>query len=183
MKNAKMKLNLEKLGKKNICLIGLMGVGKSVIGKLLAKELRMRYYDSDKLIEKKLNKSINQIFSDHGESYFRNIEENIVLSLLDKKNCVISLGGGSILSYLTRKTLFINSFSVYLKVDIEILYERLKKSKKRPLLNNKDIKEKLIHLTQERKKYYRKANLIVNNLKYTEEALIIIKEKLQIYYE
>ena len=81
-----MKLNLEKLGKKNICLIGLMGAGKSVIGKLLAKELKMRHYDSDKLVEKKLNKSIDQIFSDHGESYFRNIEENIALSLLDEKN-------------------------------------------------------------------------------------------------
>ena len=178
-----MKLNLEKLGKKNICLIGLMGAGKSVIGKSLAKELRMRYYDSDKLIEKKLNKSINQIFSDHGESYFRNIEENIVLSLLDKKNCVISLGGGSILSDLTRKALFINSFAVYLQVNIEILYERLIKSKKRPLINNKNIKEKLIHLTQERNKYYRKANFTVNNLKNTEEALIIIKAKLQKYYE
>jgi len=178
-----MKLNLEKLGKKNICLIGLMGSGKSVIGKLLAQELRLRHYDSDKLIEKKLNKSINQIFTDQGESYFRNVEEDIVLSLMDKKSCVISLGGGSILSELTRKALFINSFSVYLKVDIEILYERLKKSKKRPLINNKDIKEKLIHLTQERKKYYRKANLIVNNLKYTEEVLITIKEQLQKYYE
>ena len=113
-----MKLNLEKLGKKNICLIGLMGAGKSIVGKLLAKELSMRYYDSDKLIEKKLHKSINQIFSDHGESYFRNIEEDVVLSLLDKKNCVISLGGGSILSDLTRKALFINSFSIYLKVRI-----------------------------------------------------------------
>ena len=178
-----MKLNLEKLAKKNICLIGLMGAGKSVIGKLLAKELRMRYYDSDKLIEKKLNKSINQIFSDHGESYFRNIEEDIVLSLLDKKNCVISLGGGSILSDLTRKAIFINSFSIYLNVDIEILYERLKKSKKRPLINNKNIKEKLIHLAQDRNKYYRKANLIVNNLKNTEEALNTIKVQLQKYYE
>ena len=178
-----MKLNLEKLAKKNICLIGLMGAGKSVIGKLLAKKLRMRYYDSDKLIVKKFNKSINQIFSDHGESYFRNIEEDIVLSLLNKKNCVISLGGGSILSDLTRKAIFINSFSIYLNVDIEILYERLKKSKKRPLINNKDIKEKLIQLTQERNKYYRKANLIVNNLKNTEEALNTIKGKLQKYYE
>ena len=178
-----MKLNLEKLAKKNICLIGLMGAGKSVIGKLLAKELRLTHYDSDQLIEKKLNKSINQIFSDHGESYFRNIEEDIVLSLLDKKNCVISLGGGSILSELTRKALFINSFSVYLKVDIEILYERLKKSKKRPLINNQNIKEILIHLTRERKKYYRKANLIIDNLKNTEEALYTIKVQLQKYYE
>ena len=178
-----MKLNLEKLGKKNICLIGLMGAGKSIIGKLLSKELRIRHYDSDKLIEKKLNKSINQIFSDHGEGYFRNIEEKIVISLLDKKNCVISLGGGSILSDLTRKALFINSFSIYLEVDIGILYERLIKSKKRPLINNKNIKEKLIHLTLERKKYYRKANLIVNNLKNSEEGLIKIKAQLQKYYE
>ena len=178
-----MKLNLEKLAKKNICLIGLMGAGKSVIGKLLAKELRIRHYDSDKLIEKKLNKSINQIFSDHGESYFRNIEEDIVLSLLDKKNCVISLGGGSILSNLTREAIFTNSFSIYLNVDIEILYERLKKSKKRPLIKNENIKEKLIHLTHDRNKYYRKANLIVNNLKNTEEALNTIKVQLQKYYE
>ena len=178
-----MKLNLEKLAKKNICLIGLMGAGKSVIGKLLAKELRIRHYDSDKLIEKKLNKSINQIFSDHGESYFRNIEEDIVLSLLDKKNCVISLGGGSILSNLTREAIFINSFSIYLNVGIEILYERLKKSKKRPLIFNKNIKEKLIHLTQDRNKYYRKANLIINNLKNNKEALNTIKAQLQKYYE
>jgi len=178
-----MKLNLEKIGKKNICLIGLMGSGKSVIGKLLAQELRLGYYDSDNLIEKKIRKSINQIFSDHGESYFRNIEQDIVLSLLDKKNCVISLGGGSILSNLTRKSLFINSFSIYLKADIEILYERLIKTKKRPLINNKNIKEKLIQLTQERNKYYRKANVIVNNLKNAEEALIAIKAKLQKYYE
>ena len=178
-----MKLNLEKLGKKNICLIGLMGAGKSIIGKLLAKKLKMRYYDSDTLIEKKLLKSINQIFLDHGESYFRNIEEEIVLSLLDKKNCVISLGGGSILSYPARKALFVNSFTVYLNVDIEILYERLKKSKKRPLINNKDIKRKLIHLNQDRKKYYRKANLIIDNSKNAGEVLNTIKEQLQKYYE
>ena len=178
-----MKLNLENLGKKTICLIGLMGSGKSVIGKLLAKELRMRYYDSDKLIEKKLHKSINQVFSDHGESYFRSIEEDIVLSLLNKKNCVISLGGGSILSDMSRKAIVINSFTIYLKVDIETLYERLKKSKKRPLINNKNIKEKLIHLSKDRKKYYRKANLIINNSQNTKDVLKKIKVQLQNYYE
>ena len=174
-----MKLNLEKIGKKNICLIGLMGSGKSIIGKLLAKKLKMHYYDSDNLIEKKLDKSINKIFSDHGESYFRNIEEDIILSLLDKKNCVISLGGGSILRYLTRKALLINSFTVYLEVNIEVLYERIKKSKKRPLIENTNIKEKLIELNEDRKKYYRKADLIVNNSNNTDETLNIIKVKLQ----
>ena len=174
-----MKLKLEKLGKKNISLIGLMGSGKSVIGRLLAKELKMRYYDTDKFVEKKLKKSVNQIFLDHGESYFRKIEEDIALSLLDKKNCVISLGGGSILSNLTRKALLINSFTVYLKVDIKILYERLKKSKKRPLINNQNIKETLICLIQERKKYYTKANLTLNNSKNTEKALNTINAHLQ----
>ena len=178
-----MKLNLEKIAKKNICLIGLMGAGKSVIGKLLAEKLRIKYYDSDKLIEKRLNKSINQIFSEHGEGYFRNIEEDIVLSLLDKKNCVISLGGGSILSNLTRKAIFTNSFSIYLKVDIEILYERLKKSKKRPLINNKNIKEKIIQLTRDRNKYYKQANLIINNLKNSKETLDTINAQLQKYYD
>ena len=79
--------------------------------------------------------------------------------------------------------LLLNSFSIYLNVDIEILYERLIKSKKRPLINNKNIKEKLIHLTQERKKYYRKANLTLNNFKNIEKALKKIKTSLQKYYE
>ena len=158
-----MKLNLEKINKKNICFIGLMGSGKTVIGKLLSKDLGLEFYDSDDLIVKKLNKSINNIFLDHGESYFRIIEKDIVMSMLDKKNCVISLGGGSILNHLARKSLKNNSYTVYLKVDLQILYDRIKKSKKRPLLNNVNIKEKLIQLSKERQKYYNKANLIIDN--------------------
>ena len=105
------------------------------------------------------------------------------MSLLEKKNCVISLGGGSILSDMSRKAIVINSFTIYLKVDIETLYERLKKSKKRPLINNKNIKEKLIHLSKDRKKYYRKANLIINNSQNTKDVLKKIKVQLQNYYE
>jgi len=178
-----MKLNLDKLGKKNICFIGLMGSGKSVIGSLLSKELGIKFYDSDNIIEKKINKKINQIFSDHGENYFRKIEEDVVLSLLNYKNCVISLGGGSILSYLTRKALKINSFSIYLKVNIEILNKRIKNSNKRPLIKNENAKEKLIRLIQDRKKYYNEANLIINNAKDTKEALKNIKDNLKKYYE
>jgi len=174
-----MKLNLEKLGKKNICLIGLMGSGKSVLGKLLSTKFKMKYYDSDKLIEQNLNKTINQIFLEHGEDHFRKIEEDVVLSLLNKKNCVISLGGGSILSSLTRKTLLKNSFTIYLKVDVEILHDRLKKSKKRPLIKNINIIDKLLDLAKEREKYYTQSNLIVNNSKNAEEALKQIKIQLK----
>ena len=77
----------------------------------------------------------------------------------------------------------INSFTIFLKVKIEVLYERLKKTKKRPLLKNVNIKEKIINLSQERDKYYKNANLIVNNSKNTETTIIEIKKYLKKYYE
>ena len=178
-----MKLNLEKLDKKNICLIGSMGSGKSVIAKILSKEFGLKFWDTDLLIEKKTNKSINDIFLENGEKYFRTVEEDIVLSTLDYNNCIISLWGGAILSNKIRKKLQINSFTIFLKVKIEVLYERLKKSKKRPLLKNVNIKEKIIKLSQERDKYYKNANLIVNNSKNTETTIIEIKKYLKKYYE
>ena len=76
--------------KKNISLIGLMGSGKSVIGKHLAKEFGLKFYDSDVEIEKITKKSINLIFEEYGESYFREIESKICLNLLNEKNCIIS---------------------------------------------------------------------------------------------
>ena len=174
-----MKLNLEKFNKKNICLTGLMGSGKSVTGRLLAKKLGFKFYDTDNLIEKKVNKSIKQIFNDHGEQYFRKIEENVVVPLLEKKKCVISLGGGSVLSAKIRKVLKSNSYTIYLNVEIENLYERLKHSRRRPLLEGENIKKKLIQLTKDRKKYYKEANLILNNSDELIETVNIIIKKLK----
>ncbi len=178
-----MKLNLEKLDKKNICLIGLMGSGKSLIGKILSKEFDLNYYDTDLLIEKKTNKSINKIFIDNGEKYFRKIEEDTVIDIVKNRNCVISLGGGAILSKKIRKALEFNSFTVFINVKIDILYERLKNSKKRPLLKNVNIKEKLNNLSKERIKYYRNANLIVDNSENSKNTVSIIKNYLKKYYE
>ena len=90
--------DLSKIKKKNICIMGLMGSGKSIIGKDLSKYLKLKFYDTDKVIELKTKKSISTIFEDHGESYFRNIEEETCLDLLQQNNCVISLGGGSIIN-------------------------------------------------------------------------------------
>lgn len=169
-----MKSNLEKINKTNICLVGLMGSGKSVIGKILSEKLKFQYFDSDNLIEKKTKKTINQIFEDYGEPYFRKLEEEIVLSLIDKKNSIISLGGGSILSKLVRDKLFKISFTIYLHVDTKTLYERLKGSKKRPLLKNTDIKEEILRLLKKRNKYYNNANLIVNNSEKSSETIKLI---------
>ena len=166
-----MKLNLEKINKINISLIGLMGSGKSIVAKSLSKKLKLRFYDSDKEIEKKTNKSINEIFQNNGEEYFREVEEKILEMLLNKKNSIISLGGGAILSQNTRNILLKKSFSIYLNVNNNILYERLKNSKKRPLLLNTDIEKTIKELKRKRIKYYKKANLIINNSEDIEKTI------------
>lgn len=153
---------MEKISKKNICLVGLMGSGKTHVGKILSKELGLRFIDTDILVEKKMNMTINEIFKEYGEKYFRDIEEKIVNSALVKSNCIVSLGGGSILSNLTRKNLKKYCYTIFLNINIEILYNRIKNSKKRPLIIKENIKETLSKLSSQRMNYYKKANLIIN---------------------
>ena len=156
--------DLTKINKKNICIMGLMGSGKSVIGKDLSNYLNLKFYDTDKEIEIKTKKSISAIFNDEGEAYFRKIEEKICLELLTYDNCVISLGGGSIINKKIRMAIKESSYSIYLKVKLNNLYKRLKSSKKRPLLDkNKDNKEILKNLYNERQKFYIKADFTVSN--------------------
>ena len=156
--------NLTDINKKNICIIGLMGSGKSIIGKDLSKYLNFKFYDTDREIELKTKKSINEIFKEYGELYFRNLEEKICIKLLNKNNCVISLGGGSITNKEIRKSIKQNSYSIYLQVKLNNLVNRLKSSKKRPLLNKYENKiEILKKLYEDRQQFYEKANFIVNN--------------------
>ena len=96
-------LDLSVINKKNICIMGLMGSGKSIIGKDLSKNLNLKFYDTDKEIELKTNKKISTIFKEEGESYFRDIEEKVCIEILTIDNCVISLGGGSIINKEIRK--------------------------------------------------------------------------------
>ena len=156
-------LDFKKLSRKNICFIGLMGSGKSVIGKELASFYKLSFFDSDDEIEKSTGNNINQIFKNHGELYFREIEEKVCEKLLTLENVVIALGGGSILSKKTRKLIKMNSYSIYVEVDINILENRLKYSKKRPLLHNVNKKNKLNDLLSERLIYYNMANLKIKN--------------------
>ena len=156
-------LSFRKNGIKNICLIGLMGSGKSVIGKNLSNLYNISYFDTDIEIEKIEGKSINTIFTDYGENYFRNIEEKICLKILNNENCIISLGGGSVTNSKIRNMIDKNSYSIYLKVDIDILEKRLKYSKKRPLLKVKNKKKIIMELYKQRKKFYENADLIIEN--------------------
>ena len=175
-------LDLSEINKKNICIIGLMGSGKSMIGKDLSKYLNLNFYDTDKEIELKTKKKINEIFEEEGESYFRDIEEKVCIEILTNDNCVISLGGGSIISKKIRKIIKKNSFSIYLQVKLNNLQNRLKFSRKRPLLNNNSNKSEIMRkLLNDRQKYYEKADLIINNNGDKSQTLNLIKSQLNIY--
>jgi len=146
---------------KNLILTGMMGVGKSTIGKILAEKLKYNFVDIDKLIESKEGSSINLIFKNKSESYFRKIEKTITLSELEKNKSVISLGGGAFLNNEIRKSVKRLSVSFWLDLPVDNLIKRLKKSKQRPLLFKKDTSEAVKKIYFDRKKIYNKANFRV----------------------
>ena len=123
-----MKLN------KNIVLVGMMGSGKSSIGKILSKKLEFEFIDTDNKIEEIEKKTISEIFMLNGEKYFRNIEESISLKSLKLNNKVIALGGGGYINPIIRKYTQKKCISVWLDWKTETLINRIKNSKKRPLV-------------------------------------------------
>ena len=158
-----------------------MGSGKSIIGSKFAKILNFDFLDTDDLIEKKTGKSINQIFDESGESYFRKLEEKFISKVLVKKNYVFSLGGGVMNNFKLRDIIQKNSFNIYLEVNNNILIKRLKNSKKRPLINNTNIKNKLNDLIKKRESFYKKADLIINNNNTIIDTMNELKNTFQIY--
>jgi shikimate kinase len=144
--------------KKNLILTGMMGVGKSTIGRALSKRLLMQFSDIDTIIENKLKMSVPKIFEKKGESFFRKIEEKITLQENKKKNIIISLGGGAFINSKIRKNILVNSESFWLDLDVKLIEKRLMKSKKRPLLNNKNLGIALEKIYIERKNIYARAD-------------------------
>ena len=142
--------------KKNIVLIGMMGSGKSLIGKILSKKLNLEFIDIDNKIEINEKKTISDIFKINGEKYFRKVEENISLEYLVLENKIISLGGGGYINPKIRKQCIKNNISVWLNWKDETLIERIKNSKKRPLTINATDSD-LIDLIKKRTNIYSKA--------------------------
>ena len=136
----------------------MMGVGKSTIGKKLAKKLKYNFTDLDKLIEIRENLSINLIFKNKGEDYFREIERSIAFQELKKKKSVIALGGGAYLDKSIRISAKKLSLSFWLDVNVDILIKRLSRTKKRPLLYKKNIDDTIKKIYLERKKIYNEAD-------------------------
>lgn len=141
--------------KDNIALIGFMGSGKTTIGKILAKYLDMKFIDIDKMIAAREKKSIPEIFEEKGEQYFRQLEREIVFDESLNNNIVISTGGGVIIDNENIKNLRETSFIVYLDCTLDCIYERVKNSKNRPLLNVENMYEKIKELHQKRELLYK----------------------------
>ena len=167
---------LNKINKKNIVIMGHMGSGKSSFGKKIAYLYNIEHIDSDNEISKFENATINDIFFLKGEAYFRKIESKIVLQILEKRNVVISLGGGSILKKEARVEINKQSFSVFLDVDINLLNKRLKKSKNRPLLKDGNILTTLRQLDSERREHYLNADVTIDNSSSLSKAFLTFKK-------
>ena len=142
--------------KENLVFLGMMGSGKSSIGSLVAKKLKVKFVDIDKEIEKELGLSIAKIFETKGEDYFRKCEEKITLKILKINSIVISLGGGTFVNKIIRKEVLKNHISFWLNWNNQILLNRIKNSKKRPLAFNATENE-LIDLIKKRSSIYSKA--------------------------
>ncbi len=151
---------------KKLFLVGFMATGKTTIGKRLSSKLSLPFFDSDKEVELALGCSINQYFATNGESKFRAIEEKIIIEKITNNkdnNFIMSLGGGAYLNYNIRELINCVGISIWLNGNIDIIYNRLKKSKnERPLMLTYNTKEKLENLLKERMLYYQRADIKVN---------------------
>ena len=164
--------------KENLVFLGMMGSGKSSIGLLVAKKLRLNFIDIDKEIENELKLSISKIFELKGEDYFRKFEEKITLKKLKINSTVISLGGGAFINKVIRKEVLKYHISFWLNWDNEILVNRIKKSKKRPLALNSTENE-LIDLIKKRSNIYSKALYEIKCEKLSKNE--IVKKILKMY--
>tara|TARA_Y100000992_G_scaffold299484_1_gene266348 strand:- start:90 stop:602 length:513 start_codon:yes stop_codon:yes gene_type:complete len=162
--------------KKNLVFLGMMGSGKSSIGILISKKLRCKFIDIDSEIERESQMKIANIFEEKGEKYFRNLEEKISLEILKEENLVISLGGGAFINNSIRKEILLNHYSFWLNWKSETIINRIKNSKKRPIVLNLK-KNKIIDLIEKRSKIYSKAMFKINcdNLTKSEIVNKIIK--------
>ena len=136
---------------KNLVLVGMMGSGKTLIGKLISKQTKLKFIDIDNKIEEKEKMKIAEIFKKKGEKYFRECEEEITLSCLKGEKQILSLGGGAYINTNIRKECKKSSFSFWLNWKKDIIIKRINGSKKRPLamtLSETDLELSLIHISE-----------------------------------
>ncbi|MBW8072745.1 MAG: shikimate kinase AroK [Ferrovum sp.] len=157
----------------NIFLVGLMGAGKTTIGRLLARHQHLTFVDSDHEIEARTGVRISTIFELEGESGFRAREEAVLCELVNRRGIVLATGGGAILSPLTRQHLHQRGVVVYLRGSVDQLWHRTRHDRHRPLLQTGDPKARLQELFEIRDPLYREvAHLIVDTAQQSPQRLV-----------
>jgi shikimate kinase len=160
------------LGRRSIVLVGMMGAGKSSVGRRLAARLGIPFVDADIEIEKAAGMTITEIFAAHGEPYFRAGETRVIARLLEGGPQVLATGGGAFMNADTRATIRVKGISVWLRATLEVLSRRIKRRGDRPLLTNADPIETLRRLMDERYPVYAEADLTVESRDVPHEAIV-----------
>jgi shikimate kinase len=149
------------LGTRSIVLVGMMGAGKSTIGRRLSARLRLPFLDADVEIEAAAGMSIPDIFETHGEPHFRDGEARVIARLLDGGPCVLATGGGAFMREETRDRIRDKAVSIWLKADVDIIMRRVKRRADRPLLQTADPAATVGRLMGEREPVYQHADLTI----------------------
>ena len=161
-----------KLGRRNIVFVGLMGAGKSAIGRMVAQQLKVSFIDTDVEIERVSRMTISELFATYGEEEFRALETRVIKRLLRGGPKVISTGGGAFINDNTRRHITRGSVSLWLKADIEVLWERVNKRDHRPLLKTENPKATLAALMEKRYPIYAEADLTIESRDVRKEIIV-----------
>jgi len=154
---------LDRLGARSLVLVGLMGCGKSAIGRRLAHRLSLPFVDADEEIVKAAGQSINDIFAEHGEAHFRDGERKVIARLLAQGPQVLATGGGAFMNEETRANIKAKGISIWLKAELPVLMRRISKRNTRPLLNTGDPEAVMRGLMESRYPVYAGADITVES--------------------
>jgi len=160
------------LGRRSVVLVGMMGAGKSSIGRRLAARLGIPFVDADSEIEKAAGMTIPEIFATHGEPYFRAGEARVIARLLEGGPQVLATGGGAFMNPETRANIHAKGISVWLRATLEVLSRRIKRRTDRPLLKTTDPVATLRRLMEERYPVYAEANLTVESREVPHDTIV-----------
>jgi shikimate kinase len=172
------------LGSRNLILVGLMGAGKSSVGRLVAIQLGVPFVDTDAEIERVSRMSVTELFAAYGEDEFRSLETRVIKRLLKGGPRVVSTGGGAFINDRTRRHIKRGGYSVWLKADLDVLWERVNKRDTRPLLKTENPRQTLANLMNARYPIYEEADLTVisrdvNKETMAKEVLVAIIDALK----
>ena len=145
--------------KKPIVLVGMMGAGKTTIGRRLALRLGIKFIDSDNEIEQAAGMNISDFFKKHGEAEFRKGEVKVIKRILQQKNIVLGVGGGALINQQTKQLILKKTISIWIRADFDLLFARISKRNTRPLMQTKNPKKTLKKLIDERYPIYQQANI------------------------